>query len=134
MVNFNAADLDCGCMFGDVRAVIDDNGAFSDNTLRLTLDNRSRLDQDNNSRLDNYVDLNDLTTGNNRSSFNTDRRGAGENVVVTGNADSTVDIRNSGNVNVVGESSVELPFDFNGTNVGFTFDLRALLAFFGISR
>lgn len=139
MVNFNWADLDCGCLL-DVLAKIAGNGYNSDNDIKAKLTDTREVFQDNCGKdnfrwdwergskkceLDNHVDA-DSDTGKNDADKNTGRPD-GDPSIETGDADSNVDIENSGNVNMLGaDNGFEFPeFDFN---LNFTFDLSDLLA------
>ncbi len=120
LVNFNHADVDCGCAF-DALAKIDDNGAESLNVIDLTLDDTTDLDQDNDADLDNDIDVRDLETGDNFAGFNT----RGDTEIETGDADSRIRIQNTANANIIGEDN---PFDFLKDNhIGFSFDIEDLL-------
>lgn len=122
-VNFNAADVDCGCVY-DLSAKIAGNGASvphgydsdSENTIEARLNHEQELEQDNDADLVNDYDGWKTNTGKNEASKNT----AGEDddpVVWTGNAESTASIENSGNTNILGDvdfPEVDMPdFDFD---------------------
>lgn len=138
-VNFNFADVDCGCEF-DVTAKIAGNGADTDhkwwdkddNYIGLNLANTQAVGQGNNAYLDNNVDVDDVDTGDNEAGYNT---GAVDHetdpAIVTGNAASATSVSNSGNINSVGS----LPFDMpEMPEVDFSFNFAALWAFFGMSN
>lgn len=119
MVNFNWADVDCGCVL-DVFAKIADNGTDSENDIEATLEDTQEVFQGgekgsgNEADLDNDVDI-DAETGDNELEDST-AEGDGDPALETGDADSTVLVENSGNVNVVGEDAPEMPemvFQFN---------------------
>lgn len=136
-VNFNYAAADCGCLLaGNILAKINGNGGGlffgSDNDIQLTLGNTTLYGQDNRSTLYNDVDE-DLETGDNDANFNTGAtEGISDPAVVTGDATSTTYVTNSGNVNAVGEAA---PFvwELPNTNVEFSFNFAAFLAYFGLS-
>ena len=138
-VNFNFADLNCGCIF-DVLAKIAGNGASEDsheeqctwwdwiceeqdqNVITLDLVNFQAADQGNVANLSNDVD-DESETGENKASSNTgDVDHESDPAIVTGDAESNNSISNSGNVNSLGE----MP------NVEFSFNFAALWAFFGM--
>lgn len=135
-VNFNFADVDCGCEW-DVTAKIAGNGAEAhygdmvDNYIGLNLAQVQTVGQGNNGYLNNDVDVDDAETGDNEAGYNT---GAVDHesdpAIVTGNANSKTSVSNSGNVNSIGS----LPFDMpEMPEVDFSFNFAALWAFFGMS-
>lgn len=121
-VNFNAADVNCGCFLGDTNVKVSGNGADSRNKVNVNSANDHLVFQDNHANLFNKVD-NDAKTGNNASKFNTGNV-KGDPSIKTGGADSVTTIHNKGNVNTVGNGA---DFRFPG-NVGvdFDFDLSGL--------
>ena len=143
MVNFNAADVDCGCEF-DVLAKISGNGAEADdnhhdwwkkwwdkdeNYIGLTLDNVQAVNQGNLANLTNDVDVDDAETGDNEASYNTGEANTDPSIT-TGAAVSDTSVSNSGNTNTLGDLSFEMPEmpDFE-----FSFNFAAMMAFFGMS-
>ena len=128
-VNFNHADVDCGCVW-DVLAKIADNGAKSDSTIAAALESEQEFYQDNYSRLYNDVE-GDAKTGKNDANLNTGESD-GDPSITTGAALSDTIIENSGNVNSVGSA---LPYEWpeHTSNVEFSFNFAALMAFFGMS-
>ncbi len=144
MVNFNSANLDCGCVT-DVTAKIVGNGAnpllggehvypgFIDpNGIVLTLANANTLGQGNVSNLGNNVDA-DAFTGWNDANLNTGSvTMANDPAIVTGPATNVTGVSNSGNVNVAGSTPVVLPLP-GGNTLGFSFSIQALMAYFGLS-
>ena len=132
-VNFNSADVDCGCTW-DVLAKITGNGAEDYcidgiNTITLGLTSVQAIGQGNDANLNNDLDDLDAKTGYNDSNSNT---GAVDQLsdptVNTGNALVDTNINNSGNVNTVGDLGwPEMPA------VDFSFNFAALWAFFGMS-
>ncbi len=138
MVNFNSASVDCGCTF-DVLAKIDGNGASSygengltQNGIDLVLANANEIGQANAADLDNDVYSN-AKTGYNDANLNT---GSVENgndpAIITGDSTNSTDVNNSGNVNTVGGTPFVLPLP-GGSSVSLSFDIQALLSFFGLS-
>ncbi len=137
-LNFNFADADCGCLLDDVLAKIAGNGTDSDNDIKATLDGSQEVYQDNcgdevkdsfvwdvkgsDCGVDNDVDV-DSDTGYNDAEDNTGGVDADDPSLETGDADTTVDLTNAGNVNSYG-SDFELP---GGLNLNLTFDLDDLL-------
>jgi hypothetical protein len=145
MVNFNWADVDCGCV-EDLLVKIAGNGYDSDNTIDL--DNTGDLEafQDNawcakqdqvelfsllsfgegrrGYKCETDVDA-EAKTGRNDVSMTTGDVDGGDPAILTGDAWSFVDVSNSGNVNIFGEDAPELPFDLD---FHFDLDLSGLLA------
>jgi len=113
MVNFNAADAGCGCVF-DVLAKIDGNGSDSDSEIYGNFGDATSLFQDNGADLDNDVDV-DGDTGDNEADDNTGAvDGVSDPAITTGDADATVHTENSGNQNVIGSADLpDFEFDFN---------------------
>jgi hypothetical protein len=134
MVNFNSASLDCGCVT-DVLAKIDGNGAGVEsdaNAIVLGLANLNTVGQDNESCLFNDVEAK-AKTGYNDANKNTGSVMMGDDpAIITGDATNETKVNNSGNVNTVGGTPFVIPMPGN-TNVSVSFDLHALLAFFGMS-
>ncbi|MBI2031183.1 MAG: hypothetical protein HYT08_01075 [Candidatus Levybacteria bacterium] len=138
MVNFNSADVNCGCAFG-LLAKIDGNGAGFDhyeyygdpNVITATLISVQDVGQGNNAYLNNNVD-GDADTGDNKAKWNTgDSNGSSDPSVVTGNATENVGVSNSGNVNALNSSITPFPLP-QMPQVGVTVNWAALLAFFGM--
>lgn len=137
MVNFNAANLDCGCELG-VLAKIDGNGAelpfpflsANDNVINLGLYNANAVTSVNGAGLNNQVDDVHANAGYNNANSNTAGVvGLNDPSIQTGGASTTTNVTNSGNSNVVG--SVTLPW--SNSNMNFMFNMQALMAFFGMS-
>jgi len=158
-VNFNFADVDCGCLF-DVTAKVAGNGDSSDNKIRAELKDRLEVEQENSCRggrrhyplyefegllggygyrgrdcLSNDIYA-DAYSGFNRVNRNTGEHDADPSVE-SGNAKTMVEVSNAGNSNVFGDvSDFEFPWqngNGSGVNVNITFDLRTLLGLLGIS-
>lgn len=127
-VNFNHADVDCGCVW-DVLAKIAGNGAESDSIATLTLASTQALGQGNTANLTNDLEYLDADTGDNKVNKNTGEAES-DPAVVTGNATSNVDVSNSGNVNTVGDFNFDLP---ELPEVDFDFNLSVLWAWLGMS-
>lgn len=130
-VNFNAADVDCGCAF-DLTAKIAGNGAnpgfqaADNNVIAATLVSTQALGQGNGSNLGNVVAGNENTgvneAGLNVGSVDTDP------AIVTGDASSHTSVDNSGNTNIIGNLPVlTLP------NVDFDFSWAGFWGFWGMS-
>jgi len=136
MVNFNAANVDCGCTL-DVLAKIAGNGASGSvlsndpNVITLDLSNVNATDQGNCISLDNNANS-DAKTGYNDANLNTGAVLGNDPAIMTGGATNSTTVNNSGNVNTVGGTPFELPLP-GGSNVSLSFDIQALLAFFGMS-
>jgi hypothetical protein len=118
LVNFNAAEIDCGCLL-DAEAKISGNGYDSENEIKAKLgEDRSvfqggREGSGNLAALSNNVAA-DAKTGKNEAKFNTGE--TTDPVVSTGDAESLNSVENAGNVNVYGLPYFELPevqWDFN---------------------
>lgn len=144
MVNFNSANLDCGCVT-DVLAKIDGNGATpqghghhgydfwnkNDNTILLDLVNANNVGQGNNSYLNNDVEAT-AKTGGNDADLNTGAVEYGSDPAInTGAATDVTNVSNSGNVNTVGGAPFVIPMPGN-SSVSVSFNFQALMAFFGM--
>ncbi len=145
LVNFNAADVDCGCEF-DVTAKISGNGAEADdknhknwwskwfdkdqNYIGLTLDNTQTVGQANLANLTNDVDVDDAESGDNEASYNTGEADTDPSIT-TGAAISDTSVSNEGNSNILGDLSLEMPEMPSNVEVSFSF--AAMMAFFGMS-
>lgn len=149
MVNFNHANIDCGCTW-DLLAKIEGNGAtpvvgpcqdslacfpiLSDaNVIKLNLNSNQVYGQDNMAMLCNHVDT-DATTGWNDNSLNTGDPEGEDPVIMTGAAYDSSTISNSGNTNTIGGGSPLVPWwptDLSGISVSF--NLSAFMAFLGLS-
>ncbi|KKU82358.1 hypothetical protein A2973_02295 [Candidatus Gottesmanbacteria bacterium RIFCSPLOWO2_01_FULL_49_10] len=117
MVNFNWADVDCGCLF-DLLAKIEGNGVDSDNKLEAKLGGDLEVFQDNVAdKLKNDVDA-DADSGDNEAEENTGDVEGSDPSIVTGDADTTVEVGNAGNSNSYG---ADVPADF--PEVGFNFNV-----------
>lgn len=135
-VNFNAADVDCGCVY-DLHAKIAGNGAEvghnynseADNKILAALANVQSLGQANLAEICNDLDGYFINTGKNEASKNT--QGGEDPAVLTGDALVNVGIENDGNTNVLGDldfPTVELP------ELDFDWDWVAMWSFFGMSH
>lgn len=98
--NANTANLDsdCDCVNGITNTTVGENGAFSDNTVKVTNANVLTVLQSNVSKVWNVVSS-VANSGNNSSSFNT---GDGS-VVETSEASSTVNVTVNGSSNTVSQ-------------------------------
>ena len=146
MVNFNWADVDCGCLF-DVLAKIAGNGEDSDNEIELELEDELAVFQGNcddlgldaqtnhgreECEVDNKVWA-DADTGDNEAEDNTGDPGD-DPTVETGDATVDVDLENTGNANVYGEKPEwELPEWLGGFSINITLDLSDLLDLLGLA-
>lgn len=138
-VNFNFADLDCGCLW-DVTAKIAGNGADGyshhrhgksepDNYIGLNLATAQAAAQDNQAYLTNNADA-DAKTGYNEAELNTGEPESDPSIN-TGDAYTDSNVSNSGNVNTVGDAwDWEVP---EMPEVEFSFSFAAMMAFFGLS-
>jgi hypothetical protein len=138
MVNFNSADVDCGCAFG-LLAKIDGNGADADehenygdpNVITALLVSTQVVDQGNGTSLYNDVDGN-ADTGDNKAKWNTgETNGSSDPSVITGDATDNVGVSNSGNVNALNSGVHPFPMP-EMPQVGTEINWAALLAFFGM--
>lgn len=155
-VNFNFADVDCGCLF-DVSAKIAGNGDSSDNKIRADLEDRLEVGQDNSCDegyfprllstkiLGKYFGghgdecLENEVYADAYSGFNhADRNTGGSDTdpsVVTGNALTEVVVENAGNSNIFGDvSDWQMPEGGNHSNVSvnISFDIMDLLEMLGL--
>ncbi|EKD62297.1 MAG: hypothetical protein ACD_52C00239G0001, partial [uncultured bacterium] len=148
MVNFNWADVDCGCLF-DVLAKVADNGADSENEIEAELEDELSVFQDNSCGarrgpqefglfrffpwfgrdkecVDNDIDAY-AGSGDNRADRNTGESD-GDPSVLTGGAEALIDVENTGGSNVYGAApDWEWPSLPEGLNVSISLDLHALL-------
>lgn len=129
MVNFNWADVDCGCLL-DLLAKIADNGTDTTNDILLALDDQLDVFQDNDCGYDEDCDTDvyaDADTGDNDAEDNTGNPD-GDPSIDTGDAETSVDVSNSGNVNSYGNMPEDWPdFEFN-LNLSLSWEqLMALL-------
>jgi len=139
-VNFNSADIDCGCTW-DVKAKIAGNGADEDrgfldflfgdkNIIKLDLTSAQIIGQGNRSNLNNQLYDLDAKTGKNDLNSNTGSVEGGDPAILTGDATIESGVSNSGNVNVVGNF---LPFELpEMPHFEFSFNFAALWAFFNL--
>lgn len=139
MVNFNWADVDCGCLF-DVLAKVAGNGADSYNKIKADFDDELLVFQGNcvnengsprkDCEVDNKV-YTDADSGDNKAKENTGDPGSDPSIT-TGDAEATVDVNNAGNSNVYGsQTPSDWPeFDFN-FNVSLSWS--QLLALLGLA-
>ncbi|MBP9717002.1 MAG: hypothetical protein KBD51_03625 [Candidatus Levybacteria bacterium] len=134
MANFNWADLNCGCVFGEGGLTVDVSGnAYnSDNNVNGDFDSKQDVDQDNDAEFDTNVKNSDAETGNNDANKN--NAGAGEDPSIeTGDADVNVGVANSANMNSVGSEEPEWPgLDLGGVNINISFDLGDLMDALGL--
>jgi hypothetical protein len=124
MVNFNAADVDCGCL-SDVLAKISGNGSDSDNDIKARFEKDLDIFQDNYAKLKNDVDAK-AKTGHNDAKRNTGDPD-GDPAILTGDASSDTNVENSGNVNIFGPGA-DWNLDDLDLDLDFHFDLGFLLS------
>lgn len=131
MVNFNAADVDCGCMF-DVLAKIDSNGSDSDNDIVADLGTGLEVGQFNGGQGDN--DVTNKVHANADTGWNDANRNTGEvdadsdPSVTTGNSDVDVQVGTTGNSNLFGDGfDMDFEFPGSGFNFNFSFDIEDLM-------
>lgn len=112
LVNFNAADVDCGCVLDDLELKIAGNGAFSFNGIDADDTHVLAAGQVNDAYLTNNVE-DDAKTGYNDAGFNVGEVDSDPSVR-TGDASSTTEVSNSGNVNSFNQGdSLDLPWDLD---------------------
>ena len=143
MVNFNSANLDCGCVT-DVLAKINGNGANpggnewnwwnlnNGNNIQLDLANTNAVAQGNAADLSNDVNANAKTGKNDAFSNTGSVLNSDDPAITTGNATDVTNVNNSGNVNTVGGTPFVIPMPGH-TNMSLSFNLQALMTFFGLS-
>lgn len=112
LVNFNWADVDCGCLL-DLLAKVSGNGTDSDNEIKAEFEDALEAFQGNDADLDNDVDA-DAKTGKNDAEDNTGDVEGGDPSIDSGNALDEVVVSNSGNANSYG-----VGFEFPEIEVGF---------------
>lgn len=140
-VNFNFANVDCGCLL-DVTGKVAKNGVDSTNKLVAALGSDLGVFQDNcgtqaptlletlsvihreGCKLNNDVNAK-AGTGENDNKSNTGSPLSGDPAVWTGNAESNTDLSTTGNANAYGaDNNVEWPtfdFNFNGASLSWLF-------------
>ena len=140
MVNFNAADVDCGCLL-DTLAKVAGNAYGSNNKIDADLGSSLGIFQDNCGQghgvwelgrkrnkcgIDNDVNSK-AKTGDNDAGFNNAGSQGGDPSINTGDATEDTNVSNQSNMNVVGPTgtSIDLPGD---TTINLNLDLGALLA------
>lgn len=106
-VNFNWADVDCGCVT-DLSAKIAGNGKKSLNDINASLTSALLNAQTNAAALQNDVDA-DGKSGYNDANYNTGPVIDDPVVVMTGDASSNTEVANSSNTNVYGGGVFPLP-------------------------
>lgn len=123
MVNFNAADLDCGCVVSGL-AKIAGNGPDSDSDINAVLTDFKTAFQTNGAYLNNNADS-DAKTGKNNAGFNNAGGLSGADPSIhTGNATEDTTVRNNSNTNVIGPST-NLPLP-GGTTLNLNWNLGVL--------
>jgi len=130
MANFNWADLNCGCLFGEggLEVLVEGNAYNSDNNVNGDFDSDQDADQDNDAWFDNDVKNSDAETGDNYANQN-NSGGNGDPSVETGDADVDVDVSNEANLNGIGGDEPEWPeWNWGGLSISLSFDLGDLLA------
>lgn len=106
-VNFNWADVDCGCVT-DLNAKIAGNGKKSLNDINASLLSALLNAQTNAAELQNNVDA-DGKSGYNDANYNTGPVLDDPVIVMTGDASSNTEVANSSNTNVYGGGVFPLP-------------------------
>jgi hypothetical protein len=132
-VNFNSADVSCGCLVGDWAAKILDNGAFADSNIYLDLASVLANGQINAADLDNDVDA-DAKSGKNDANYN-NAGGAGSDTdpsIDTGPASDNVSVDNHANVNTLGSATLPSIPGLPEVGLNFSFSWGVLLALLGL--
>lgn len=124
LLNFNAADLDCGCLLGGKYA-INGNGYDSDNKIDQDSSDIVAAFQDNEDWTWNDVYA-DAKTGKNDINGSTGEANS-DPVIITGDAKQDVSVDNASNMNVFGSG---VTHHFPELNVDFDFDFSSLLVWF----
>jgi len=122
MVNFNAAEIDCGCLL-DATAKISGNGYDSENEIEAKLGEDRSVFQGGKEGNGNLADLsNDVEseakTGVNDAKYNTGE--AEDPLIWTGDATSATEVTNTGNSNVYGDMPSwwpEVEWDFSFSHI-----------------
>lgn len=127
MANFNAADLGCGCMTGNLNAKVKGNGSFSDNSVFFGTNDWFSVDQGreggNQANLTNRLNTKNAS-GENYANRNT---GAVNNpfdpvTMFTGHSLSDSRVNNTANMNVLGSlPAFHFSFDLNGLMHSFMY-------------
>ena len=126
-VNFNFADVDCGCLLEDWIAKIADNAGDSENEIVLDLLSDRTDFQQNDADLDNDVDQ-DAKTGDNEGNKNNAGSEDHDPEIETGDAVSNTSVNNEGNTNIDGASSPDFPeVEFDNS-----INLSLILAWLGV--
>ncbi len=120
-LNFNVADIDCGCI-SDIVAKVKGNGADSNNKIKTTLTSDKTVYQDNYADL--YNDVNaKAKTGFNDANQNTGPAGEDPVLVITGDASDWTTVKNWSNSNIYGSSPTDWPWPWSGgSDLHVTFD------------
>ncbi|MBI2443523.1 MAG: hypothetical protein HYV40_06510 [Candidatus Levybacteria bacterium] len=119
LLNFNSADLDCGCALGG-KFAIKGNGYNSDSKIDLDRTDVVKAFQDNVDWTWNDADA-DAKTGKNDIKYTTGEADS-DPLILTGDATQNVSVDNASNMNVFGsgvthhfpEIDVDFDFDFSG--------------------
>ncbi len=130
MVNFNSANVDCGCVVGEDLLKLSGNGDGTKNKILADLKDSSWVTQDNHlDDLDNWVDAAGKT-GHNKVEESTGSV-TGDPMIDTGDAMIDASVINAVNSNIKGTeeegANFELP-DMSQFNFNFSFDLSDLLS------
>ena len=133
-LNFNTADVDCGCMMSSIIAKINENGSDSESDIEAEFDEDLDLFQNNADHMRSYVDM-ELETGRNDADDNTGDANSDPSIS-TGNAYGDAVVENVGNSNTFGQNtgqgtSFEIPTD-HGFNLSLNIDFAALIAALGL--
>ncbi len=120
-VNFNWADVDCGCVT-DLKAKVAGNGKESDNDINASLVNTKLAEQVNAAALQNNVDAK-AKSGWNKANDNTGSVEGSDPAILTGDSSSNTEVGNSSNWNVFGNGELtplpEFDFDFDWSTFMF---------------
>ncbi len=129
MVNFNWANVDCGCQMSDLAVKVAGNGADSWNDVAVSHDSAKDAFQTNDANLDNWVDGN-AKTGDNSVKQSTGSVN-GDPAIWTGDSASSFDVANSGNSNSYGSDMPASWPNMSNMDFHFSFSLGDLMAWAG---
>lgn len=133
-VNFNAADVDCGCVYGLTAKIagngsddlLEDEDSDADNRITANLSGEQLFGQGNLANMTNDLAGSqgvEADTGDNEASVNTSGSDTDPSVN-TGDAAVNTTVENSGNENVLG--------DLDLSDVDFSWDFDGMMSFFGM--
>lgn len=132
LVNFNAADVDCGCLLSDWDAKVANNGAFADSNINLDLGSEAVDVQYNDANLNNDLKKLKADSGYNDANYNNSHSNHDDPSITTGPANSWTSVDNQSNVNTLGSASLpEFP-GLPDVGVDFSFSWGFLWTLLGL--